>query len=164
MSRDASITLPLGGEDRLFRFGLGEHVRLQDKLDMGVSWIVQNLHPYASATRAGLSLGDVLAAKLLGDIRKEQTGELLLQGLIGGGMSPNDAAKVIQAWVYDRPVLEPVLTAYGVGVAVLIGAGDEDAAGEDQGEGDQLSPEGNSASGKTATTRSARQRGSRPKK
>lgn len=164
MSRDGSITLPLGGEDRIFRFGLAEHGRLQEELDMGVSLIVQNLHPYVAATRAGLPLGRVLDARMIGDVRIEQTRSVIFNGLIGGGLSPAEARKVVTDWVDGRPLLEPAPTAYAIGVAALIGAEDEDAAGELKGEAVQASPEASSGLAKTDSTPSARRRGSAPKK
>lgn len=162
MSRDGSITLPLGGEDRSFRFGIADHARLQEELDMGVSLIVQNLHPYVAATRAGLPLGRVLDARMLGDIRTEQVRALIFHGLIGGGMEPNAAGKVVKMWVDERPMLEAATTAYAIGVAALVGAEDEDAAGELKGEVGRRSPVENSGSVKTGSTRSARRRTSRP--
>lgn len=164
MSRDGSIMLMLGGEDRLFRFGLAEHERLQEALDMGVSLIVQNLHPYAASTRAGLPIARVLDAGVLGNVRLDQIKAVILNGLIGGGMTPNDAAKVVAAWVDNRPVLENALTAYTIGLAALIGPEDEDAAGELMGVSPNRSPEENSGSGAAATTPSARRRASRPTK
>lgn len=163
MSRDGSISLPLGGDEHRFRFGIAEHERVQEKLDMGVSLIVQNLHPYVSAVRAGLPLGRVLDAGMLGDVRREQIRAVILNGLVGGGMEPNDAGRLVKMWVDNRPLLEPAPLAYAIGIAALVGAEDEDAAGEPKGEGERLSPEANSGSAKTATTPSARRRASPPK-
>jgi hypothetical protein len=129
MSRDGSITYPLGGEDRLFRFGLAEHRRVQEELDMGVSLIVQNLHGYVTASRKA-TLSAILAAGLVGDIRKDQIRAVLFNGLIGGGLSPNAAGELCATWVDARPVLELAPAAYAVGLAALVGAEDEDAAGE----------------------------------
>lgn len=161
MSRDGSIVLMLGGEDRNFRFGLAEHERLQETLDMGLSLVVQNLHPYAASTRAGLPFGTVLDARVLGDVRLDQIKAVILNGLIGGGMAPNDAAKVVTTWVDNRPVLENALTAYAIGLAALIGPDDEEAAGELTGENLNRSPVENSGSVAAATTPSARRRASR---
>jgi hypothetical protein len=161
VSRDGSISLMLGGEDRFFRFGLAEHERLQEALDMGVSLIVQTLHPYASATRAGFDLGRVLDARMVGDIRLDQIKAVIFNGLIGGGLPPNEAAKVVSIWVENRPVLENVMTAYAIGLAALIGPDDEEAAGEPKGARPNRSPEENSGSDAADTTRSARRPGSR---
>src|ERR1700757_1357875 len=132
MSRNGDITLSLGGEDRVFRFGLDEHMRLQEALHdkLGLSLIVQNLHPFATATMAGLSMPEILMARLLGDLRVEQIREVLFQGLIGGGMSPIEAGKLCKTWVEQRPPTETALIAYAVGHAALVGAKDEDAMGE----------------------------------
>jgi len=151
----------LGGEDRFFRFGLAEHERLQEALDMGISLVVQNLHPYAASTRAGVPIARVLDAGVLGNVRLDQIRAVILNGLIGGGMAPNDAAKVVTSWVDNRPVLENALTAYAIGLAALIGPDDEEAAGELKGANPSRSPEENSGSGAAATTPSARRPASR---
>lgn len=165
MSRNGDTIQSLGGEDRYFRFGSDEHERLQAKLDMGVSLIVQNLHPYVTALAAGFSMDRIILSRLLGDIRMEQVGEVIFQGLIGGGLSPAEAGKLRQTWVDKRPLLEPVPTAYAIGLAALFGVEDEDAAGESSG-GIAAPPsrEEKSASEKTASTRSARRAASARRK
>jgi hypothetical protein len=99
MSRNGDIVQSLGGEERTFRFGLAEHRRLQEKLGVGLSLIVQALHPYVTALQARdangapvFSLDQIILTKLLGDIRPEHIREVLFQGLWGGGMSPEEAA------------------------------------------------------------------------
>src|SRR4051812_21056295 len=122
MSRNGDIVQSLGGEERVFRFGLAEHEGLQEKLGVGVSLIVQNLHPFCSAVAAGLTLGQTLNHKLLGDVRPEQVRELLFRGLVGGGMSPEVAGKLCREWVEPpRPLIHTAPIAYAVGIAALMG-------------------------------------------
>lgn len=157
MSRNGDTVQSLGGEDRLFRFGLAEHRRLQEKLNVGVSLIVQSLHPFVTALAAGLSLDQIILHKLLGDIRIEQVGQVIFEGLVGGGMSPAEAGVLRRDWVDQRPLLESVTIAYTVGLAALVGAEDEPAAGESKGGvSEPPSQTGKSGSAKTASTRSAR--------
>jgi hypothetical protein len=166
-SRDGAVIQSLGGVDRKFRFGLGEHRRLQEALQdkMGLSLIVQNLHPFAMGLRAKLTLEQLLSARLIGDLRVEQIGEVIFQGLIGGGASPEEAGRLRKTWVDDRPLTESAPVAYAVGLAALVGADDEDAAGEPQGGKAELpSQTGKSDSVRTASTRSARPAGTRRRK
>jgi hypothetical protein len=165
MSRAAEITLEFAGEERFFRFRIGEHRRLQDALDVGVSEIVQSLHPYVQASREKMGIGQILALGLLGAVRVQHIHQVIFQGLIGGGMTPVDAGRLCQAWVLERPVLENAAVAYFIGIAALIGTEDEKPAGEPAGEGaPPSSPKARSGSGKTGSTPSAARRGSRPAK
>jgi hypothetical protein len=165
MSRNGDTIQSLGGEERPFRFGLAEHRRLQEKLNVGVSLIVQNLHPFVTALGAGLSLDQIILHKLLGDIRIEQIGQVIFEGLVGGGMSPVEAGVLRRDWVDQRPVLESATIAYAIGLAALVGAEDEPAAGESKGaEAVPPSQTAESGSAKTASTRSARPRAAASKK
>lgn len=141
MSRSGLIPWPLGGVERWFCLDLAAEDRIQEDTDMGVSLIVQDLHGFVTAQRAGVAVGDILNAGLIGDIRKKRVRSILLHGLIGGGATPNEAAAICGTWVDPRPVLEIAPAAYAVGIACLVGAGDEDATGESKGEGARLSPE-----------------------
>ncbi len=165
MSRNGDIALELGGEERTFRFGVAEHRRLQEALDCGVSEIVQDLHPYVSASQAGASIGDILTARVLGRIRVDHIREVLFQGLVGGGLKTDDASRLCRTWVLDRPILEAAPVAYAVGIAALVGVPDEEAASPGEPEGGQPpSPEEKSASAAKASTTSAPGRGSRRNK
>lgn len=165
MSRNGDIIQSLGGEERTFRFGLAEHRRLQEKLNVGVSLIVQSLHPFVTALAAGLSLDQIILHKLLGDIRIEQVGQVVFEGLVGAGMAPTEAGVLRRDWVDQRPLLESAPIAYAIGLAALVGAEDEPAAGESKGaEPEPPSQTGKSGSGKTASTRSARPRAAASKK
>jgi hypothetical protein len=157
MSRNGDTIQSLGGEERPFRFGLAEHRRLQEALGdkMGLSLIVQNLHPFVTATAAGFTLDQIILSRLLGDLRLEQIGEVIFQGLIGGGMSPPEAGKLRKTWVDERPIIETAPIAYAVGLAALVGPEDENAAGESKGgEAEPPSQTGKSGSAKTGSTRS----------
>jgi hypothetical protein len=164
VSRSAEIYVDFAGERRRFRFALDEHKRLQEALDCGLSVVVQSLHAYAVSIRDGLKLGDVLGAGLLADIRVQHIGEVIYQGLIGGGMSPSDALRLRRSWVDSRPPLENAPLAYAIGLAALQGVEDEASAGEPMGRVDAPSPEERSGSDKMASTPSALPRASRRRK
>lgn len=161
MSRNGDIIQSLGGEERAFRFGLAEHRRLQEKLDLGLSLIVQALHPFVMGVRAGMTMGQILSSRLLGDLRIDQIGEVIFQGLVGGGMDPAEAGRLRKAWVDERPLTETAPIAYAIGLSALLGPDDEPAAGESGGAAaGRPSRKAKSGSAKTASTRSARRAGS----
>lgn len=161
MSRSAKVDLEFGGEVRTFKFGIGEHERFQEKCDMGISQLVERLHPYVTATRAKATFEQILNARMLGDLRPDHIGEAIFQGLVGGGMAPNEVGRLRRAWCDERPITESAPIAYAIGIAALIGTEDEDAAGEPKGEAAPRSPEESSGSVKTASSPSAARRGSR---
>jgi hypothetical protein len=165
MSRNGDIVLSLGGEERTFRFGLAEHRRVQEKLNVGVSEVLQNLHLFVQSINAGLTMRQVLDHQLLGKVRPDQIREVLFQGLVGGGMDPEAAGRLCKEWVdAPRPVKHTAPIAYAVAEAALLGPDDEDAAGNPAGaEAGSPSPTAKSGSVKTASMRSAR-RAASPRK
>jgi hypothetical protein len=162
MSRNGDIVQSLGGEERTFRFGLAEHRRLQERLNIGLSLIVQNLHPFMVGVNAKMTMGQILSHRLLGDLRPDHIGEVVFQGLVGGGMDPTEAGRLRKTWVDERPLTETAPIAYAIGLAALMGPDDEPAAGESEGgEAGSPSRKAKSGSARTASTPSARRRPSR---
>ncbi|ADU12037.1 gene transfer agent family protein [Asticcacaulis excentricus] len=82
MSRAAEVELSFGGADRLFRLPIGRIRAIQEKCDAG---LMELLNRYA-----------------LGHDRIDDTREVILQGLIGGGMVITEAQKLIEAF-FDPP-------------------------------------------------------------
>lgn len=167
MSRSAELVRFFGGKERTFVFGLGEHERLQAALNdrMGVSLIVQNLSGFVLALRAGLSVQEIAAAKLLGDVRIEQVREVIFAALVGSGMEPPEAGKLCDLHVYKRPLKETAPIAYDIGLVAIDGPADEVAMGEQLGAAaEPRSQTAASASAKTASGRSARRPASRRSK
>lgn len=113
MSRSAEVTLAFGGEDRIFRLPLGRLRALQEKTDAGPQTLLRRFFD--------------------GSWRVDDVRETLLQGLIGGGTAQPEATKLINNY-FDDLALEPfVPLAQMVMMAVLVGAEDEDDAGEPEG-------------------------------
>lgn len=109
MSRDAQITITWADGDYTFRLGWGELELLQEACDAG---------PY------------VVLSRLYGDDwRMGDISNTIRLGLIGGGMVPADALKLVRTWVEKRPPLENILFAQTILSAGIIGAKDE-APGE----------------------------------
>lgn len=154
MSRAGEITLPWGDEDRTFRLAIGDWRKVQEKCDAGPAEILARLAPVFTATQQGLRFEQIVAAGFLGRWRVDDVREPLYRGLIGGGMEPTAAGKLIKELVDDRPLLEPLGMAYQVVLASVVGAEDE-PLGELQGEAETVSPEESSASPTTSASASS---------
>lgn len=107
--RDARIELTFADGDYSFRMGWGELAELQEKCDAG---------PHVVYSR----LGD-------GSWKIEDISHTIRLGLIGGGLTPVDALKVVRKYVEARPPLESLLTAQAVLLAALYGV-EEEQVGE----------------------------------
>lgn len=105
MSRDASIDLDFGDGTHTFRLGWGELVKVQEACDAG---------PYV-----------VLDRLTAGTWRMEDIREVIRCGLIGGGMTPGDALKLVRDYVEARPPVENVILARAILSIALAGAPDE---------------------------------------
>lgn len=108
--RATAITLEFGGEERIFDLPIGQ-LRDHDELCGAGPAVV------CSRLRDG--------TWRLPDIR-----ETIRLGLIGGGLKPNEASKLVRSYVDERPLGENVLVAFAVLAAVLNGAPKEDDLGE----------------------------------
>lgn len=105
MSRNASVSLDWGDGTHQFALRWGELVLLQEATDVG---------PYVVLDRlAGLGW------------RLEDIREVIRLGLIGGGLEPAKAVKLVRRYVEERPPLENVTIAYAILMAALMGAPDE---------------------------------------
>ena len=123
------VDLTWAGGEHSFLLTIDLLRALQDKCDAGPAFILQRL------TQNRWYVDDVIQPIRL--------------GLEGGGMSKEDARKLVKKFVEDRPLTESVLTAQAVMMAALYGA-EDDPTGESQaGESDSnanLSREENGAS------------------
>lgn len=116
MSRDAKITTAWADGDYTFRMGWGELVELQEKTDAGPYVVLRRLYD--------------------GTWKMQDIVNVIRLGLIGGGMVPVDALKLVRTYVEARPPLENITAATAVLAAGLMGADDEPL-----GEGEAPSPE-----------------------
>lgn len=105
MSRDASVVLAFGDGDYLFRLAWGELAKLQEACDAGPFVVMQRLKD--------------------GSCRLDDISEVIRWGLIGGGLSPVEATKLIRLYVEGRPPAESRMTAYAVMAAGCLGAPEE---------------------------------------
>ncbi|MBY3386406.1 gene transfer agent family protein [Rhizobium laguerreae] len=105
MSRDAKITLTWADGDYVFRLGWSEIAALQEATDAGPYVVLNRLHT--------------------GQWRIEDISNVIRLGLIGGGLEPVKALKLIRTYVEARPPMENHPHAVAILAAGLIGAEDE---------------------------------------
>ncbi|MBZ9943438.1 gene transfer agent family protein [Mesorhizobium sp. BR1-1-13] len=127
MARDARVEMDWADGTYAFRLAWGQLSELQEKCDAG---------PYV-----------VLGRLQTGQWRVEDVSNVIRLGLIGGGLEPIKALKLVRTYVEDRPPMESVLYAHGILSAALHGA-PEEGVGETSGEASKnltTSPMENSA-------------------
>lgn len=110
MSRGAEVTLAFAGEERAFRLPLGRLRAVQEKCDAGPMELLNRL--YSGAWRVD-------------DLR-----EILLQGLIGGGLDQAAATRLMRTAFDDLPLAQFVPLAQAVMGAAVVGAEDEPDVGK----------------------------------
>ena len=153
MSRDGRIELSFGTDEHLFRLGIGQWREVQEACDAGPPEILARLRPLFAALRQGLTFEQAMDVGLLGRWRIDDVRAPILHGLVGGGMREEEAGRLVRKVFDPRPAMEFVDLAYQIVMAGLVGAEDEKAVGELEGEtASPLSPEESSASDKTAST------------
>lgn len=132
MSRDAAIDLDFGDGTYRFRLRQGELAELQEKCDAGPGWVLGRLMHQTAENRGW---------------RVQDAPTIIRLGLIGGGMTPNDALNLVRRYVEDRPPMESLVLAQLVLSAALMGAPeDQKKSGPAAGSGSTVSPEESGAS------------------
>ena len=106
MSRGAELNLFFADGEHTFRLPIGGLRELQDKCGAG---------PQAIFNR--LASGNWLIDDVI---------ETLRIGLIGGGMSPVDAAKLVERYVVDGTLQADSQVATQIVLTALIGTGDDE--------------------------------------
>lgn len=98
-----AIEEDFGGEPRSFLVRIGELRAIQTKCSAGPAVVAQRLARCVAVVEAkpDAQVGE-LAMLGLGDWNVDDVREPILQGLIGAGMSPNDAGKLVRTWVDER--------------------------------------------------------------
>lgn len=127
-----AITEDFGGEARSFRVLIAELRAVQKKCGVGPAVIaarlarcvqLKNQNPKASVLE--------LAVLGLGEWNVDDVREPILQGLMGGGMDPNAAGKLVRTWIDERGFKGLVENAALALVCVVAGV-----EMEDEGEGE----------------------------
>lgn len=110
------VELTWAGGEHSFLLTLDLLRALQDKCDAGPAFILQRLSSYR------WHVDDVIQPIRL--------------GLEGGGMSKEDARKLVKKHVEDQPLALSVMTAQAVLAASLYGPGDDEVGESEAGEAD----------------------------
>lgn len=125
MSRAGEITLPFGDRDRIFRLAIGEWRKIQEACKAGPFEIYARLGAAAAASAKGLGTFEGIMLAAQARLQVDDVRMVIYHGLIGGGETPNEAGRVTKELVDERPIGEPVPTAYLVVMASVAGASDE---------------------------------------
>lgn len=131
MSRAAEARLHWGGEERLFRLPIGRVRAIQEKCDAGLPELLRRY---------------ITQSWMIDDVR-----EVILQGLIGGGLDNQAATKAVLAYFDDTPIQPHITVAQAVVGAAIVGVDDEDL-GELEGEEAKSSPSPEESSASPAST------------
>lgn len=152
MSRGGELTQLWGDAERTFRLGIGDWRKVQETCDAGPAEIAARLSMWVSMRRRNPTVPfiDLIAAGGLGSWRVDDVREPIYRGLIGGGMDPTSAGRLMIELHDSRPLTENIDLALAIVLASLVGADDE-TVGEPQGEGEAIpeshpSPEASFAS------------------
>lgn len=97
MSRHGDIILAFGTEEHVFRLGIEQLRRIQERCDAGPPELLMRLAPIVRAIQAKLSFSQMLAAGVMGTWRIDDVREVLVQGLIGGGMGATEAGALVRS-------------------------------------------------------------------
>lgn len=129
MSRDASVSLAWADGDYTFKLAWGELILLQEACDAG---------PFV--------IFDRLASR---QCRVQDISHTIRLGLIGGGITPDKALKLVRDYVESRPPAENLMLARGIlGVAIMGAPEDQPKKGQGRrrGKSSTTSPTENSGS------------------
>lgn len=132
MSRSGSVTLRFADGEHAFRLPIGRLRELQEKVDAGPMELLRRLQT---------------GAWRIDDVR-----EPIRLGLIGGGLAPTEASRLVERYVDDRPWVETVPVAFAIIASAVNGAPDEDAPGEAAGEAKAATRSPVESSGSPAST------------
>jgi hypothetical protein len=135
MNRAGEVVRLWGDADRTFRLGIGEWRKIQETCDAGPAEIAGRLASWSAARKRApaATFLDMLAAGALGAWRVDDIREVIFRALIGGGLDPTSAGRLIRDFHDERPMLENIDLALEIVLASLLGPGDE-PVGESEGE------------------------------
>lgn len=106
MSRDASVIREFADGEYQFRLAWGQLRLLQEACDCGPYLVLDRLHS--------------------GRWNVDDISQTIRLGLIGGGMEPVPAMKLVRNYVEDRPPLENLALAQVILGAALVGIAEEE--------------------------------------
>ena len=135
MSRGGELVRLWGDEERTFRLRIGEWRKIQETCDAGPAEIAARLSTWAAMRKRlpNATFLELLAGGGLGNWRVDDVREPIYRALIGGGMEPTAAGRLMRDLHDERPMMENIDLALEIVLASLVGPGDE-PVGEPQGE------------------------------
>lgn len=155
MSRDASITLAWGPDEYVFRLGLGQWRKVQERCDAGPGEIYRRLIGVATGLKAGAGLGELASFNLIGDWRIDDVREVILQALVGGGLSEIQASVLVRERVdKDADFKVHLALAYAI-VRAALGDVPDEKLGEKPGGAKRRAPSRAARSGSPRSTATA---------
>lgn len=121
MSGTGEVSADFAGEERAFRIRLGEIRKIEGKCETGIGEVCRRLARAVYVQNAAKG-GDILSALATGvEIHADDVRTPIYEGLVGGGMSAADAAKLVRAEVDDRG-MRGLLDNAAVALLILIGS------------------------------------------
>ena len=93
-----------GGEPRRFLVRIGQLRKIEGACGTGCGEVARRLSRCVSLMAAAPEKATILdmVGLGLGDWRVDDVREPIFQGLIGGGMNPNEAGALVREWIDDR--------------------------------------------------------------
>lgn len=122
-NRSGKIELPFGNDNYVFKLGYGQIKELQEAVDAGVIVILDSF--FKNTWKA------------------EYIRETIRCGLIGGGMSPTEALRMVKTYVEDTenyPLQNNVIISTTILSAAIIGAPEEDNGKKQEAAGTKRAP------------------------
>ena len=121
-NRSGKTELPFGNDTHIFKIGYGQIKDIQDTTDAGVEFILKSMFD--------------------GTWKIEYIRETIRCGLIGGGMSPAEAIRMVKTYVEDTetyPIAGNIPIAASILAAAIYGAEEEDKGKKAEAAGDNNS-------------------------
>lgn len=109
-NRRSEITLAWADDDYTFSLKWGELIELQEKTDCGPGYLLDQLWQNTW--------------------KVQHLSEIIRLGLIGGGLEPVKALKLVRTYVESRPPMESIALAQAILAISLQGAPEEEGEGE----------------------------------
>lgn len=125
-NRSGKTELPFGNDTHIFKLGYGQIKEIQDTTNAGIAFILDSL--------------------LHGTWKIEYIRETIRCGLVGGGMSPGDAMRMVKTYVEDTesyPIGDNIPIAASILAAAICGAEEEDKGKKPEAAGDNNSRRSN---------------------
>ena len=146
----SQITALFGTEDRVFFIGVAGWRRIKEKTGRDPPVITQALARSVLGKPEAMSALQWVAAGGLGSWGPDDVREVILQGLIGGGMLAEPATQLVRELVDGRPMMDQVPLAAEIAIASMLGA--PEPPGEPQGAAKKTPPrKTRSGAGRTST-------------